>query len=72
LATHLAAIHDKLAFQLYETQDRYKNYVDRNRKIHPNFALGIIYDFYNGIYKQKDHQESWIINDWVHSKLLRK
>jgi hypothetical protein len=40
LATHLAAIHDELAFQLYEAQDRYKDYADRNRKLHPNFHIG--------------------------------
>jgi hypothetical protein len=40
LAAHLAAIHDELAFQLYEAQDRYKDYADRNRKIHPNFHIG--------------------------------
>jgi hypothetical protein len=40
LATHLAAIHDELAFQLYEAQDHYKDYADRNRKIHSNFHIG--------------------------------
>jgi hypothetical protein len=40
LAAHLATIHDELAFQLYEAQDRYKDYVDRNRKMHPNFHIG--------------------------------
>jgi hypothetical protein len=68
LAAHLAAIHDELAFQLYKTQDCYKDYADRNRKIHSNFHIGITYGFYNGIYKPKDHQENWIIKDWVHSK----
>jgi hypothetical protein len=29
LTAHLAAIHDELAFQLYEAQDRYKDYADR-------------------------------------------
>jgi hypothetical protein len=72
LAAHFAAIHNELAFQLYEAQDRYKDYADRNRKLHPNFHIGVTYGFYDGIYKPKDHQESWIINDWVHSKLLRK
>jgi hypothetical protein len=40
LAAHLAAIHDELAFQFYEAQDRYKDYVDRIRKLHPNFHIG--------------------------------
>jgi hypothetical protein len=40
LATHLAVIHDKLAFQVYEAQDHYKDYADRNRKLHPNFYIG--------------------------------
>jgi hypothetical protein len=40
LAAHLTAIHDELVFQLYEAQDRYKNYADRNRKLHPNFHIG--------------------------------
>jgi hypothetical protein len=40
LASYLTAIHDELAFQLYEAQDRYKDYADRNRKIHPNFHIG--------------------------------
>ena len=39
LATHLAAIHDELAFQLYGAQDHYKDYADRNQKIHPNFHI---------------------------------
>jgi hypothetical protein len=39
LAAHLAAIHDELAFQLYEAQDRYKDYADRNQKIHSNFHI---------------------------------
>jgi hypothetical protein len=40
LATHLATIYDELAFQLYEAQDCYKEYADRNQKIHPNFYIG--------------------------------
>ena len=40
LAAHLVAIHDEFAFQLYEAQDRYKDYADRNRKINPNFHIG--------------------------------
>jgi hypothetical protein len=40
LAVHLVAIHDKLAFQLYEAQDCYKDYVDWTQKIHPNFHIG--------------------------------
>jgi hypothetical protein len=40
LATHLVAIHDELAFQLYEVQERYKDYADCNRKLHPNFHIG--------------------------------
>jgi hypothetical protein len=47
LAAHLAAIHDELAFQLYEAQDHYKDYIDCNRKIHPNFQIGIKYGFYD-------------------------
>jgi hypothetical protein len=39
LAAYLAAIHDELAFQLYEAQDCYKDYVDRNWKLHPNFHI---------------------------------
>ena len=72
LTAHLATINDELAFQLYRVQDSYKDYADHNRKQHHNFILEIIYGFYNGIYKSKDHQESWIINDWVQSKLLCK
>jgi hypothetical protein len=37
LAEHLAAVQDELAFQLYEAQDRYQDYADCNRKLHPNF-----------------------------------
>jgi transposase InsO family protein len=51
LATHLAAIHDELAFQLYKAQDYYKDYTDRNQKLQPNFHIGITYGSYNGIYK---------------------
>jgi hypothetical protein len=40
LVAHLAAIHDELAFQLYEAQDRSKDYADRNQKLHPNFHIG--------------------------------
>jgi hypothetical protein len=40
LAIHLVAIHDELAFQLYGAQDHYKDYADRNQKIHPNFHIG--------------------------------
>jgi hypothetical protein len=40
LAAHLVAIHDELAFQLYEAQDCYKDYADHNRKLHPNFHIG--------------------------------
>jgi hypothetical protein len=40
LAAHLATIHDELAFQFYEAQDRYKNYADRNRKLYSNFYIG--------------------------------
>jgi hypothetical protein len=40
LVAHLAAIHDELAFQLNEAQDRYKDYVDHNWKLHPNFHIG--------------------------------
>ena len=40
LTAHLAAIYDELTFQLHETQDRYKDYADCNRKIHPNFHIG--------------------------------
>jgi hypothetical protein len=32
----------------------------------PIFTLEITYGFFDGIYKPKDHQESWTINDWVH------
>jgi transposase InsO family protein len=39
LATHLAAIHDELAFQLYKVQDRYKDYADRTHKIYPKFHI---------------------------------
>jgi transposase InsO family protein len=39
LAAHLVAIYDELAFQLYEAQDRYKDYADRNWKLHPNFHI---------------------------------
>jgi hypothetical protein len=39
-AAHLIDIHDELAFQLYKAQDRYKNYANRNQKIHPNFHIG--------------------------------
>jgi hypothetical protein len=73
LVAHLVAVHDEFAFQLYEAYDYYKDYADRNWKIHSNFyTLGIKRGFYNKIYKQKDHQESLIIKDWVYSKLLRK
>jgi hypothetical protein len=41
-------------------------------KYTPIFTLGIKHDFCNKIYKQNDRQENWIINYWVHSKLLRK
>jgi hypothetical protein len=40
LAVHFATIHDELAFQLYEAQDRYKDYANRNWKIHSNFHIG--------------------------------
>jgi hypothetical protein len=40
LAAHLVAIHDELAFQFYEAQDRYKDYIDRNRKLLSNFHIG--------------------------------
>jgi hypothetical protein len=40
LAAHLTAIYDELAFQLYEAQDRYKDYADCNQKLHPNFYIG--------------------------------
>jgi hypothetical protein len=40
LAAHLAAIHEELAFQFYEAQNRYKDYIDCNRKLHPNFHIG--------------------------------
>ena len=40
LAVHLTAIYDEFVFQLYEAQDRYKDYVDRIQKIHPNFYIG--------------------------------
>jgi hypothetical protein len=40
LATYLVAIHDELAFQLYKAQNRYKDYTDRNRKLHSNFHIG--------------------------------
>jgi hypothetical protein len=40
LATHFIAIHNELAFQFYEAQDRYKDYTDRNQKIHHNFHIG--------------------------------
>jgi hypothetical protein len=39
LAAQLATIHDELAFQLYEAQDHYKDYADRNWKLHPNFHI---------------------------------
>jgi hypothetical protein len=39
LATHFAAIHNELAFQLYEAHDHYKDCADGNRKIHPNFHI---------------------------------
>ena len=39
LVTHLTAIRHKLAFQLYEAQDRYKDYVDCNWKIHSNLHI---------------------------------
>jgi hypothetical protein len=39
LAAHLAAIHDELAFQLYKAQNRYKDYADRNQKLHPNYHI---------------------------------
>jgi hypothetical protein len=51
LAAHLAAIHDELVFQLYEAQDRYKDYADRTRKNTPIFTLGIKHGFCNEIYK---------------------
>ena len=40
LAAHLGAIHDELIFQFYEAQDCYKNYTDRNQKLHSNFHIG--------------------------------
>ena len=40
LITHLITIIDELAFQLYKTQDHYKNYTNRNWKLHPNFHIG--------------------------------
>jgi hypothetical protein len=40
LVAHLVAIHNELAFQLYEAQDCYKDYADRNQKLHPNFHIG--------------------------------
>jgi hypothetical protein len=40
LIAHLVAIHNELAFQLYEAQDRYENYADRNQKLYPNFHIG--------------------------------
>ena len=40
LIAHLVAIHDELAFQFYETQDCYKDYADRNWKLHRNFRIG--------------------------------
>jgi hypothetical protein len=40
LAAHLAALHDELAFQLYEAQDHYKDCANRNQKLHPNFHIG--------------------------------
>jgi hypothetical protein len=39
-AEDFAAIHDKLAFQLFEAQGCYKYYADHNRKLHPNFYIG--------------------------------
>ena len=72
LAAHLVAIHDELRFQFYEAQDRYKDYADRNRKIHPNFQIGDHIAFTTEHTNQKDYQESWIIKNWVHLKLLRK
>jgi hypothetical protein len=39
LAAHLVAIHDELAFQLYDAQNRYKSYSNCNWKIHPNFHI---------------------------------
>jgi hypothetical protein len=53
LTTHLAAIHDKLAFQFYEAQDCYKDYADRNWKLHPNFHIG-------------DH--IWLLRRNIHTK----
>jgi hypothetical protein len=40
LAAHFAAIHDELVFQFYDAQDHYKDYVDCNLKLHPNFHIG--------------------------------
>ena len=39
LAAHLVAIHDELEFQLYDAQDYYKDYVDHNQKLYPNFHI---------------------------------
>jgi hypothetical protein len=40
LVAHLPAIHNDITSQLYEAQDRYKDYADRNQKLHPNFHIG--------------------------------
>jgi hypothetical protein len=39
LVAHFTAIHDELAFQLYEAQDRYKDYANRTKKIYSNFHI---------------------------------
>ena len=36
------------------------------------FTLEIKCGFCNEIYKQNHRQESWIIKDWIHLKLLHK
>jgi hypothetical protein len=38
--TYLAKIHQELTFQLQQAQDRYKDYADQHRKIHPEFKIG--------------------------------
>ena len=72
LAVYLAAIHNELTFQLYEAQDCYKDYINRNRKLHSNFHIGDQVWFLQWNIQTKRLQVGWLIKDWVYSKLLHK
>jgi hypothetical protein len=58
LAAHLAVIYDELAFQFYELKTAIRTMQIVIGRYILIFTLEIKCGFYDGIYKQKDHQST--------------